>query len=112
MKSSYALRLATLTLAIGALALAGCSKGTSLSGPATDATLAARAADATRGGGSRLFVTSGRENSDGTVTLPLHRGTSNGRTVWFIVLDASSGDAAQKWGVNESQKLSHLRETY
>lgn len=111
MKSSYALRLATLTLAIGALALAGCSKGTSLSGPATDATLAARAADATRGGGSRLFVTSGRENSDGTVTLPLHRGTSNGRTVWFIVLDASSGDAAQKWGVNESQKLSHLRGT-
>ncbi len=113
MQSSFALRIATLTLAMGALALAGCSKGTALSGPgaAADAALAARSADTTHGDGTRLFVTSGRENSDGTVTLPLHRGTSHGRTVWFIVLDASTGDAAEKWGVNESEKLSHLRGT-
>ena len=32
--------------------------------------------------GGRLFVTSAVENADGTVTLPLYRGTSQGRTVW------------------------------
>lgn len=105
--SSVSIRLA-LVVALGAVVLAGCSKSARLTDP--DATsFAARGADAAGSGGRRLFVTSGRENADGTVTLPLHRGTSQGRTVWYIVLDASTGDAAKKWGVNESQKLSHLR---
>jgi len=32
-------------------------------------------------GGSNLFVQSAVENPDGTVTLPLYRGTSGGGTV-------------------------------
>ena len=50
-------------------------------------------------------------HDDGTVTLPLHRGTSGGRTVWYILLDSSSGDDADAKGINESQKLAHVRGT-
>jgi hypothetical protein len=41
------------------------------------------------------------------LTLPLHRGTSGGRTVWYILLDSSSGDDAKARGINESQKLAN-----
>jgi hypothetical protein len=99
-------------LALGAIIVAGCSKKPStLTSPDVASALAARAADPARGGGSRLFVSSAHENGDGTVTLPLHEGTSHGRSVWFIVLDASDGHAADKWGVNESQKLANLHGT-
>lgn len=56
-----------------------------------------------------LFVTSAVEHPDGTVTLPLHRGTSRGRTVWYVLLDSSSGDDASAKGINTSQKLSNAR---
>jgi hypothetical protein len=58
-----------------------------------------------------LFITSAVEHFDDTATFPLYRGTSRGRTVWFIVLDASSSDAAQRFGVNRSQKLANARGT-
>jgi len=56
-----------------------------------------------------LFVRSAIENGDGTVTLPLYRGLSGGRTVYYVVLDASSGDTASRLGVNRSQKLANAR---
>ncbi len=34
-----------------------------------------------------------------TVTLPLHRGTAKGATVWYIITDASDAAAAKKLGV-------------
>lgn len=105
-------RILLLTLSVGALALIGCSKkGTSLTGPDASSSLSSRSATAGSSGGSRLFVSSARENDDGTVTLPLYEGTSQGRTVWFLVLDASDGDAAEQWGVNRAQKLERLRGT-
>jgi hypothetical protein len=58
-----------------------------------------------------LFVRSAVEHDDDTVTLPLFRGTSAGRTVWFIVLDASTGTQADRLGVNRSQKLANARGT-
>jgi hypothetical protein len=58
-----------------------------------------------------LFVRSAIEHGDDTVTLPLYRGTSKGRTVWFIVLDASSGAQADALRVNRSQKLQNARGT-
>jgi hypothetical protein len=58
-----------------------------------------------------LFITSAVEHPDDTATFPLYRGTSRGRTVWFIVLDASTSDAAQRFGVNQSQKLANARGT-
>ena len=58
-----------------------------------------------------LFVGSAIEHGDDTVTLPLYQGTSSGRTVWFIVLDASSGAQADALRVNRSQKLQNARGT-
>jgi hypothetical protein len=55
--------------------------------------------------GGTLFIRSAVENGDGTVRLPLYRGTSHGKTVYFIVLDTSSGSLADALGVNRSQKL-------
>jgi hypothetical protein len=55
----------------------------------------------------KLFVTSATENADGTVTLPLYKGTSHGDTVYYIVLDASDGNVADRMGVNTAQKLAN-----
>jgi len=61
--------------------------------------------------GRTLFMRSAVENANGTATLPLYRGTSQGRTVWFIVLDSSDGNDADRLGVNRSQKLAVARGT-
>src|SRR3954470_13158744 len=67
--------------------------------------LAPPAAAMADGGGRTLFIPSAHENGDNTVTLPLHHGTSRGRDVWFVVLDANTSNAAQAWGANRSNKL-------
>jgi hypothetical protein len=54
---------------------------------------------------SGLFISSAVEGGDDTVTLPLYHGTSGGGDVWFVVLDASTGAAADRLGVNRAQKL-------
>lgn len=61
--------------------------------------------------GHTLFLTSAVENGDNTATLPLHRGTSRGRDVYYVVLDASDGNVAQSMGVNKAQKLNVARNT-
>jgi len=61
--------------------------------------------------GRTLFITSAVEHADGTVTLPLYRGTSHGRTVWYVVLDATTSDAADRFGVNRAQKLANVSGT-
>src|SRR5262245_2513340 len=102
-------RIALVSLLVLVVAAAGCSKkSTSLTSP-DSAALLARGAQAASGGGSRLFMSSAQENGDGTVTLPLHRGTSQGRVVRYIRHDASTADAADKFGINRSQKLGNLR---
>src|SRR4051794_5468168 len=73
--------------------------------------LAAPAAAMADGGGRTLFIPSAHENGDDTVTLPLHHGTSRGRDVWFVVLDASTSNAAQAWGANRSNKLANAAGT-
>src|SRR3954466_1030022 len=62
-------------------------------------------------GGAKQFIPSAHENGDGTVTLPLHRGTSGGHDVWFVVLDASTSDGAAAFGANRSNKLANARGT-
>jgi len=57
------------------------------------------------------FAPSFVERGDGSVSLPLLRGQSNGRDVWFVVLDASSGAAAKRYGVNRSDKLNNARDS-
>lgn len=63
-------------------------------------------------GSSTLFITSATEHGDNTATFPLRQGvTTDGRTVWYIVLDASTGDAAKKYRVNRASKLVNARGT-
>ena len=44
---------------------------------------------ASGGGGSTLFINSAVEHPDGTVTLPLHRGLSHGKTCLLYTSDAA-----------------------
>jgi hypothetical protein len=100
----------TAVLALLTIATAAC--GTAAAGP--DAAPPATSRDSGSGSGSgsrKLFVRSAVEHPDLTVTLPLHQGTSRGRTVWYILLDSSSGDDADALGINESQKLANARGT-
>jgi hypothetical protein len=55
------------------------------------------------------FIRSAVVNGDHTVTLPLLRGTSGGQTVWYVVLDASASNAADRYGANRANKLSNAR---
>jgi len=48
------------------------------------------------------------ETSNHTVTLPLHRGRSNGQTVWYIVTDASDAAVAKKEGVDYAPDIAEL----
>ncbi|MEQ1807476.1 MAG: hypothetical protein ABL900_19010 [Burkholderiaceae bacterium] len=61
--------------------------------------------------GRTVFVRSAVENGDGTVTLPLYRGTSKGQSVWYLLLDSSDGNDADRLGINRSQKLANARGT-
>jgi hypothetical protein len=64
------------------------------------------------GGGGKLFISSAVEHpADHTATFPLYRGTSGGRAVQYIVLDASTSGAAARYGVNRSNKLRNARGT-
>jgi hypothetical protein len=43
-----------------------------------------------------------------TVTLPLHRGIEEGKTVWYIITDVSDARIAQRLGVNYAPSLARL----
>ncbi len=43
-----------------------------------------------------------------TVRLPLYKGTANGQTVWFVLLDASDAGLAHDLGVNFAPKLANM----
>lgn len=74
--------------------------------------LASFAALAPAAAGEReLFIRSAVEHDNDTATLPLHRGTSGTRTVWYVVLDSSDGNDADRRGVNKAQKLANARGT-
>jgi hypothetical protein len=60
---------------------------------------------------SDLFIKRAIEHPDNTVTLPLYRGTSNGDTVWFLIVDTSSGADADRLGINRADKLNNARGT-
>ena len=61
--------------------------------------------------GHTLFITSAVENANGTVTLPLYRGTSHGQTVYYVMLDSSDGNFARRFGLNTAQKLANAAGT-
>src|SRR6201987_1827299 len=43
-----------------------------------------------------------------TVRLPLYPGTANGKTVWYVLLDASDAGVAHDLGVKYAPKLAHI----
>ena len=55
-----------------------------------------------------VFVPSAVEHADHTVTLPLHRGEAAGQPFWYVVLDASTSNVADQFGVNRSNKLANV----
>jgi hypothetical protein len=83
-------------LVLASLSLAAATIG--LAGPAD-------ASDGT------VFLESATEHGDGTVTLPLYTGTSRGRTVHYVVIDASTSTAADQYGANRANKLAKARGT-
>jgi hypothetical protein len=99
------------SLGLATLLLGATACGAGASSASSPEAASARASSSGGGGGSarRLFVASAVEHPDGTVTLPLHVGTSRGRTVYYVTLDSSSGSDAAALGVNESQKLGKAR---
>jgi hypothetical protein len=61
-----------------------------------------------KGSGHFRFLRSACENATHTVaTLPLHRGTSNGQTVWYVMMDESNKADAARNGLNYSPKLAN-----
>src|SRR5581483_4688691 len=59
-----------------------------------------------------LFVQSAVENADfSQVTLPLFKGTSRGRIVWYVVTESSSPSDAAARKVNSSPKLANAKGT-
>jgi hypothetical protein len=75
--------------------------------PLAVAVIPLTAGSAAADGGSSVFITSAHENGNLTVTLPLHVGTSNGQTVYYILTDTNNGSAAKNDGLNKSQKLAN-----
>jgi hypothetical protein len=74
--------------------------------------LAARGASSPHDGGTpQSFIPSAVEHPDGTATFPLHRGTSDGRTVYYILLATSDGNQASALGINHAQKLVNAANT-
>lgn len=58
-----------------------------------------------------LFVPGAVVNADHTVTLPLHKGRSGARTVWFVVTEASDSNGASRWRASVARKLSNATGT-
>ncbi len=58
-------------------------------------------------GEQKLFITSvlAVDTTAGTATLPLYRGTSSGRTVWYVITESSSKEDAERLGVNFSERM-------
>src|SRR5215471_11591398 len=109
MKITKLLRIKFAKIALGLAALIAI---------AISASAAAIPASASTAGGSgcgacpgRLFITSAVEHPNGTVTLPLHQGISNGQPVYYVVTDASDGSVAAAMGLNTSQKLANAANT-
>jgi len=79
----------------------------SLVGTLSVATVSMATAASASGSSTRVFVPGAVVNPDHTVTLPLHKGRSGSRTVWFVVTEASDSNHADRWHASVSQKLAN-----
>src|SRR5438132_10399334 len=99
--------IAVLTLAIIAAAIASQALGGSKGSPLSASGLGPRSGLLPRDHlteESAIQVDLSKES----VRLPLYKGTANGETVWFVLLDASDQGIAHDLGVNYAPKLGNL----
>lgn len=95
-----------LPLIGAALLLAGSGSGQISTVGAKSAGRCFRAWNGHSGPGHFKFNTEACENRSLTaVVLPLHRGTSHGHTVWYVVTDTSDRATARRLGINYVPKL-------
>lgn len=59
--------------------------------------------------GERVFVPGARIHPDHTVTLRLREGRVGSRPIWYVVTEASSGEAAERYGGSRAAKLANAR---
>jgi len=68
--------------------------------------IAATGITAASASGPTQFVSSAKVAGD-NVTFPLYQGQSPRGAFWYVVIDANTSDAASRYGVNRSNKLSN-----
>ena len=100
----------TTVVAVTAVAaIAGALSFGQLSGASAAPTTAAQAASPFLSQQKVILRSAKQVNlQNGTVRLPLHRGEFNGKTVWFIITEASDFGLAADLNVNYSAKLTNL----
>src|SRR6516225_5907256 len=109
MKITKFLKIKFVKMALGLAALIAIAiSASAVANPASASTAGGGGCGACPG---RLFITSAVEHPNGTVTLPLHQGISNGQPVYYVVTDASDGSVAAAMGLNTSQKLANAANT-
>ncbi|PZS24925.1 MAG: hypothetical protein DLM58_23705 [Pseudonocardiales bacterium] len=92
-------------------------RGVTLAGADSDVTPSAAClpADSGRAGAGHFrFNTGACENGTTDVTaftLPLHKGTHKGQTVWYVIMDVSDEATALRLGVNFAPKLANAKGT-
>ena len=116
MKITEYLKIKFVKKPLGRTALAAIAIPASAIAIAASAAAIPASASTAGGGGcgacpGQLFIASAVEHPNGTVTLPLHQGISNGQPVYYVITDASDGSLAQSLGVNTSQKLANAAST-
>jgi hypothetical protein len=101
-------------IVLGAALLASCGS-TAPPKKAAPATVACVPADVGHAGAGHFrFNTSACEdgtNNVTTFTLPLHKGTSHGQTVYYVIMDTSDQALSDSLGVNFAPKLANAKAT-
>lgn len=91
------------------------SHGTTKTGASATPSGACVAADSGRSGAGHFrYNTSACENGTLDVTaftLPIHKGTSSGKTVWYVIMDTSDRATSTRLGVNFAPKLANAKNT-
>ncbi len=102
-------------IALGAAFVGG--TGISAAGAATWPKMARHAGSATRLGQTRGLLPRRKlvlesaikvDLTKDTVRLPLYKGMANGKSAWFVLLDASDAGLASDLGVNYAPKLANI----
>ncbi len=113
MKSTFVRSWPLVALTTATLAATACSSGGSARAVQAGAALPRPAGTTSSSGllaADHLFVRSALQvdMSNHTVRLPLHKGAFRGKTVWYIMTEASDSGIAHDLNINFSPKLANM----